>query len=72
MNSSAFWKSHSIRRKASQPGNPHSAGQKRLPSKSTSLSPEKAKKILQDGMIRGHKITKKQKGFFEAVAGEKE
>lgn len=38
--------------------------------KGHSLSPGKAKKILRDGEIRGHKLTKKQRGFFGAVAGK--
>lgn len=33
------------------------------------LTQKKAKKILQDGTIRGKKITKKQRGFFGARAG---
>lgn len=30
---------------------------------------KKAKKILREGMVRGKKLTKKQKGFFGARAG---
>lgn len=33
------------------------------------LTKAKAKKILKDGTVRGHKLTKKQKGFFGAKAG---
>ena len=33
------------------------------------LSSEKAKKMLSEGMAQGHKLTKKQKRFFGAVAG---
>lgn len=33
------------------------------------LTKEKAKTILRDGSVRGHKLTKKQKGFFGARAG---
>lgn len=33
------------------------------------LSPEKAGKILHDKSVRGHPLTKKQYGFFGAVAG---
>ena len=33
------------------------------------LLPKKAKKILKEGIARGKKITKKQKGFFGAIAG---
>lgn len=64
-----FWKKHSIRNKKEQPGNPDSAGQKRLPSKSAKISPEKTKKILRDDEVHGKKLTKKQRGFFGAVAG---
>jgi len=33
------------------------------------LSAEKAKTILRDGTVRGHKLTAKQKAFFGAIAG---
>lgn len=33
------------------------------------LSKAKAKEILHDGTVHGHPITKKQRGFFGAVAG---
>jgi len=33
------------------------------------VSKAKAKKILRHGEVRGHKLTKKQKGFFGARAG---
>lgn len=33
------------------------------------LSKAKAKEILKHGEVRGHKLTKKQKGFFGARAG---
>ena len=33
------------------------------------LTKEKAKKILGHGAVRGHPLTKKQKGFFGARAG---
>jgi len=36
-------------------------------SATTKLKPIKAKKILQDGEIRGKALTQKQKGFFGAV-----
>lgn len=36
------------------------------------VSRSKAKKILKDGTIRGKKITKKQKGFFGAIAGSED
>ena len=38
-------------------------------SKHKKLTSEKAKKILHHGEVRGHKLTKKQKGFFGARAG---
>lgn len=70
----AFWDKHSIKTGRDQPGNPYADGERRnrkgLPSKSTSLSHEKAKKILKDGTVRGKKITPKQRGFFGAVAGK--
>lgn len=31
------------------------------------LTPRKAKMILEEGMARGHKLTKKQKRFFGAM-----
>jgi len=33
------------------------------------LNKNKAKKILRDGQVKGKKLSKKQKGFFGAVAG---
>ena len=33
------------------------------------LTKKKAKKILKHGSVRGHKLTKKQKGMFGARAG---
>lgn len=33
------------------------------------LTAKKAKTILRDGTVRGHKLTKKQKGFFGLIAG---
>lgn len=41
------------------------------PSSHAALSPEKAEKILHDGSVKGHPITKKQRGYFGAVAGKK-
>lgn len=38
-------------------------------SKGASVKPEKAKKILKDGEVRGNPLTDKQKGFFGARAG---
>jgi hypothetical protein len=32
------------------------------------ITPTKAKKILKDGKIKGKKLTKKQKGYFESRA----
>ena len=34
-----------------------------------SVSREKAKEILKHGSVGGHKLTKKQKGYFGARAG---
>lgn len=31
-------------------------------------SPGKAKEILRDGTVHGHQLTRKQQGFFRAVA----
>ena len=33
------------------------------------VSPEKAKKILRDGEVKGHELTQPQKGMFGAIAG---
>lgn len=33
------------------------------------LTAKKARKILKDGTVRGHKLTTKQKHYFGAVAG---
>lgn len=33
------------------------------------LTSSKAKEILRHGEVRGHKLSKKQKGFFGARAG---
>jgi hypothetical protein len=35
------------------------------------LSPQKAKKILRHGEVRGKRLTKKQKKYMGAVAGGK-
>lgn len=37
--------------------------------KSKKLTGRKAKKILKDGSVRGHKLTAKQRRFFGFVAG---
>ena len=37
--------------------------------KQAKLSRRKAKEILSHGSVRGHKLTKKQRGLFGAVAG---
>jgi len=52
-----FWKPYSIRDGHSQPGNPHA------------LTEQKAEEILKDGTVHGKPITKKQRGYFGAVAG---
>lgn len=33
------------------------------------LTKSKAKKILEEGVARGHKLTRRQKRFFGAIAG---
>ncbi|MEK7180326.1 MAG: hypothetical protein AAB706_02525 [Patescibacteria group bacterium] len=33
------------------------------------LTSAKAKKIMKDGMVRGHKLSAKQKKFMGAIAG---
>ena len=33
------------------------------------LTTAKAKKILRDGIIRGKRLTSRQKKFFEAISG---
>jgi hypothetical protein len=38
-------------------------------SRGASVKPEKAKKILKDGEVRGKPLTGKQEGFFGARAG---
>ena len=37
--------------------------------KQTKLLRKKAKEMLRHGSVRGHKLTKKQRGLFGAVAG---
>ena len=37
--------------------------------KAKKLTQEKAMKIIMDGSVRGHELTKKQKRFFGAIAG---
>lgn len=39
-----------------------------LPSSRSSLTPDKARKILHDKSVRGHKLTAKQRRFMGAVA----
>lgn len=36
---------------------------------SAKISSHKAKKILEDGEVRGHKLTPRQRGMFGAAAG---
>lgn len=38
-------------------------------SKPAQVSQEKAKEIMRHGEVRGHALSKKQKGFFGARAG---
>jgi len=45
------------------------AGEKLRARAKHGLSQAKAKKILEDGSVRGHALTKKQRGFFGARAG---
>ena len=33
------------------------------------LTKAKARKILKDGTVRGHALTKKQRGYFGIIAG---
>ena len=42
---------------------------RRKPSQKLDMSPEKAKKILKHGKVRGKKLTAAQKGMFGAKAG---
>jgi len=35
------------------------------------ISSAKARKILREGSVRGHKLTKKQRGMFGAAAGRR-
>ena len=39
--------------------------------KGNPVSKAKAKKILSHGSVKGHKLTKPQKGLFGAIAGGK-
>jgi hypothetical protein len=41
-----------------------------LPSSKASLTPEKAGTILRHGSVRGHKLTKKQRGMFGSIRGK--
>lgn len=51
------FKSMTVKNKKSQP--------------SDKISPEKAKQVLKDGEVRGHKLTEKQQHMFGAAAGKK-
>lgn len=51
---------------------PGKKGKKSLPSDDADVSPEKARKILEDGEANGKPLTKKQRGFFGAIAGKKD
>lgn len=42
---------------------------KKLPSRTAKLTSTKAREILRHGSVRGHKLTKRQRGFMGAVAG---
>jgi hypothetical protein len=37
--------------------------------KAKKLTSKKARTILKDGEVKGHKLTKKQKRYFGAIAG---
>ena len=65
-----FWTPYSIGGQRNQPGNPKAQGEKRVPSQSSPVSPEKAKEILRHGSVHGHALTKAQKGMFGAIAGK--
>ncbi len=41
-----------------------------VPSETADVSPEKAKKILEDGEIDGKPLTEVQRGMFGAIAGK--
>lgn len=40
-----------------------------MPKYKKKITKAKAKEILRHGKVRGHKLTKKQKGYFGARAG---
>jgi hypothetical protein len=41
-----------------------------LPSEEADVSPEKAKKILEDKEVKGHPLSEAQRGMFGAIAGK--
>lgn len=58
-------------------GNAHKGKKKKkkrrqgsLPSSKASLTPHKAGEILRHGEVRGHPLTKKQRGLFGAIRGK--
>lgn len=51
---------------------PADAKKRSVKSASRKVSSDKAKKILKDGSVRGHPLSKKQKGFFGLIAGKDE
>lgn len=40
-----------------------------MPHRKAPVSKSKARKILEEGIARGKKLSKRQKGFFGAIAG---
>ena len=45
---------------------------RKLPSRRKGApTPTKARKILREGRVKGQPLTKKQRGFFGAVAGKR-
>jgi hypothetical protein len=42
----------------------------KMPSDNTDLTPEKAKKMLEDNSAHGHPLTDQQKKYFGVIAGQ--
>lgn len=68
----AFWSPYCISSGRDQPGNPTAQGEERAAHKAHKLTSQKAKTILEDGSVRGHPLSTKQKRFFGAIAGGEE
>jgi len=45
---------------------------KKMPSETTDITPEKAKKMLKDNSAHGYPLTDQQKKYFGVIAGEDE